>query len=274
MGIAVLEGIGDTLTIGETGSLRFVVTGCPTRAEAKDALEAAAPSSIDGVWRATCTVTELGDAETTGLWQGDVAYSNQAGGGGEDRAPEIRFEFGGREIWMPYGRGHVGDWAPPGLDAPNLDGLINVKENEVQGITVGDLSWSWSERHWKSVGGMTPAYKRILLLAANSVNSDAFRGFYAGEVKCGAISGGQTDSGYADLQFQFEVSPNQAAPIVITRGPLESITIDHDRQGWDLLHFRYEPYHAAGIATFPVIATAHIDRIFRRTQFALLGIGS
>jgi len=272
----VLECIGDVLSIGEqgSGSLKFVLRGYATRTDAKDALMEAAPESIDGVWRQAYTVTEIGDAEVTGLWQGDVQYANGAGGGGEDRSPEVRFDFGGRSLWMPYGRGHLGDWAPGDETPPNLAGLINAKDDAVEGITVEETAWAWSERHWKSNSSLTDAYKRILFLAANSVNSDAFRGFSIGEVKCGAISGGPTDSGYADLQFRFEASPNIPTGMVITRGPLPSITITKAQEGWDLLHFRYKKTYVAGVGTIPVIASAHLDRIFRRTRFADLGIGS
>jgi hypothetical protein len=237
----------------------------------------AAPESIDGVWRQTCTVTEIGDAAVTGLWHGAVEYANGSGGGGEDRAPEIRFEFGTRQKHLWRGLGHIGDGAPEGDGVRNLGGLINVTENPVaiNGVDVDVGVYEWSERHWKSNSSLTPAYKRILLNAVGSVNSDAFRNFQPGEVKSGAIFGGPTDSGYADLQFRFDAIATIPAGHIIERpAPNLPITITKAQEGWDLLHWDYKDTYVNGVGIVPVIAGAHLDRVHPRTKFADLGIGS
>ena len=276
MSAEVLECAGDVLSIGEqgSGSLKFVLRGYETRTEAMTALRDAAPESIDGVWRQVCTVTEMGDAGVCQLWEGQAQYSNGSGGGGEDRTPEIHFEVGGRTKHIICGYQHLGDWAAPEKPVLNTGGLINVRDGAVEGVDVDAPSWTWSERHWKSNSSLTPGYKRILFLATGTVNSDAFRGLQPGEVKCGAISGGPTDSGYADLQFRFDSIPNIPAGMVVHRGPFDPITISMAQQGWDLLHFRLVETYIDHVGRIPVIESAHLDRIYLRTRFADLGIGS
>jgi hypothetical protein len=171
----------------------------------------------------------------------------------------------------------VGDWAPEGKTAKDLGGLINVIgcPPAINGVDIDETIYTWSERHWKSNSSLTIAYKRVLLNVVGSVNSDIFREFRPGEVKCGPVSGGPTDSGYADLQFTFAALPNVPAGMVIERpAPHPPITINKIKEGWDLLHWDYEDTYVSKVGIVPIVACVHLDRVYPRTKFADLGIGS
>lgn len=165
--------------------------------------------------------------------------------------------------------------------APDFKGAIGVNKGKLEGVDIftGKLEFSMT----KQIPTVSLNYVSMLADLTGTVNNAPFYGREAGEVlflgasgeiHTTAINGGWT------VTFKFMESPNMTVAdypeltIVppTTAGGDDGLVV-LEKQGWDYLWVYYEPNVSAN-QVGPVPHSAFVERVYRRTNFSLLGIGT
>lgn len=164
-----------------------------------------------------------------------------------------------------------------GTNPPDMSGAINADGETVQGVDVIVPSLQWTETYDVPSTYVTAAYIKTLSQITGCVNNGAFRTFAAGEVLFAGSQGSQewdTEKGDGPwrLTYKFIASPNagpgQTWP-AITIGAVSGIVKD----GHDYLWVRYKKTEKDKIVVNEP-EHVYVNRVYRRTSFASLGIGS
>jgi hypothetical protein len=249
-----------------TATLRYIIQGYDNEADALDALATAAPTTLDGLLRRSWRVEPLGDGSE--WWEGSVEY----GGTSTQKAvgcSSYSFEIGGGTQHITQALAHIASYAPPGKTPPAFGGAIGVTQTEVEGCDIDVPVYNFSETHYKASTFVTGTYKATLFaIACNPVNSGAFRGFAAGEVRFLGASGSQRGDESWELTFRFAALPN------VTGLQIGSIT-GIAKKGWEYMWVRYEDAEDSGSKTLiKKAASVHIEQVYGTSNFAGLGIGT
>lgn len=154
-------------------------------------------------------------------------------------------------------------------DAPDYDKQIAVdpKKNEAEGIDVPVPVTSFTVRTKKAATFATQVWRRAVGLLVGTVNAAAFRGFSAGEVRIAGLTLRERQDGDWDVSFTFEVMPNE------TNVPVGSLTVA-TKDGWDVIWpLKNKIVHdETSGKTSTEVGAAYVERVSKRTSFALLGI--
>lgn len=159
------------------------------------------------------------------------------------------------------------DFEPSG--APDYDGMIDVdSEGKARGIDVPVPKASFTVETRKSAASADSTYRKAVALMIGTVNSAAFRGWDAGELRLADVGMTQREDGAWDLSFTFEAQPNEEDVAI---GDLTLAAVD----GWDAVWRREvpEPDDANNDVKAKVDAV-YVERVSPRTDFSVLGISS
>jgi hypothetical protein len=258
-------------TFGPTKSvtMHYTLVGTADDVAMRTELETVLASTYDGLKRDEIRMEPIVVDETagTGTWRVEVRYVEfpplTFPSTGES---SFSFDTGGGTQHILVSKETVGADALDGY-ATNQHQAINVKTTgknvTVDGCDITVPVYTFSETHYIDDDDVTQAYKITLFNLTGKVNSDAFRGFAAGEVLFLGASGSQRGSGDWEITFKFAASPNQAA---VTIG-----TLSVAKRGWDYLWVRFAP----DIDTNRVVAKpveVFVERVYDYASFAGLGI--
>jgi hypothetical protein len=155
-------------------------------------------------------------------------------------------------------------------------GAIGVDGDTVQGVDIVVPQLTWTETYDVPHQFITTNYIKALSSATGSVNNAAFRGFAPGEVLFTGASGSQQwDSDKGDgpwnLSYKFVASANQGAGKTFPAITIGNIT-GIDKDGHDYLWVRYEDT-VSNDTLFKKPKFVYVDKVYRRSDFAQLGIG-
>jgi hypothetical protein len=252
----------------------YTVIGTDDDAEAEAALLAATPSDYRDLLRTEYKVEE----QQLGLWKGTVTYSPL---NLQQREPA---DLGSTEGEVSYATGSgtakrlhsletvnryrdtSGDWFP--VEPPDFKGLIGVQKDGVEGVEIGVPAPTYRETHVFTPASLTLAYRRTVSRMAYTVNEEAFKGFEAGEALFIGAEFTQRDSEKIIGVYSFAISENETA---LTVGDITGIEKDGHDYLW-VLYGDAEDETAEYIVKKPI--AAYVERVYRRTDFASLQIGT
>lgn len=158
-----------------------------------------------------------------GMWRVTIAYEKVGADDPTQTAPLKRARAfdttgGTRHVTnaLDMNNGDVGQrrYGPAGLDdAADFKGAINVDDNGVNGVDIVVPALSWTESYDVPSNYVTNAYIKNIASLTGSVNKEAFRTFFPGEVLFIGGSGthewdDQKGYGPWSLSFKFVASPN------------------------------------------------------------------
>lgn len=263
----VVEKFGrrETLTRAERF---YVVYDALTLEAAKSAIIAAAPTYVAGFPQEDVEVEDL-DVEA-GTYLASVRWSYRApgGAGAATGVPVLSFNTSGGSQRLTQSLSTVNSYGAPGFTAPNFRGAINASDQGVEGVDVVVPVFEWSETHRFDDSDVTWSYLTTLRNATGKVNSSTFRTQSGGEVLFLGAEGTLLSTGEWEITFRFAAQDNQTG---LSVGTITGI----DKQGWDYLWVWYRPYlDATTNLIYQVPTAAYVERVYRRTDFADLDIGT
>jgi hypothetical protein len=271
MPIIVSENIQSrTFEVGvqQDRELLYDVFGTNDDGDVQVAVDFAAPTAFRGLVRETIHAEPVGHL----VWKAVVRYRKV-----EDD-DEYTFDTTGGTANVKQSLFTVANYARSGETAPNFHGAINVTEDKVEGVDIVSRKYEWSETHDFDDADITDDYKRTLFRMTGTVNDSTFRNIF-NEGECiflGAIGAKRGYAGKWRLTFKFAGEPNITGMSIgsdesyYSGGDIDGI----DKEGWDYLwvrHADFEDTAAKSIVKRPL--SAHVERVYYRTNFALLEIG-
>ena len=255
---------------GSNIELHYLIHGTDSDIEARAALADTAPEIYAGLYRKSCKVEPLDNPVQTLAWDGTATYGEKDRNDYEVGESSYSFDTGGGTQHITQSIKTEHSYAVSG-DAIDFDKAIGVSRDGVAGVDVSVPVFNFTETHYFSPSTVTEAFKQKIFKATGKVNSDAFRGFAAGEVLFLGASGSRQGEGADDkweITFRFAASENQNN---ITVGDITGI----EKNGWDHLWVYYvEDEKEAGTKKYIVKTPtyAYVEKIYRTTAFSGLGI--
>jgi hypothetical protein len=197
-------------------------------------------------------------------------HSPQNGGGGSEGTFGYEFGSESEHIDRALAQVHYGG------DAERISDLINVTEEEVQGLEINAPIIDLTEEHVFGEAAFSPTIRRALRDQIQKTNAEAFREFAAGEVLfVGASARKQAKRWY--VTFQFRVRRNvDHLPFTTysTRGvPTEQDVV---KLGWQYLWVESIrlPFAADPTKIRVVPRAVHVATVYDSVDFSVLGIGT
>lgn len=214
--------------------LIFAVKRTDDVAEVEAKIEATAPISYRGLVRQEYAVTDEG----AGIWKANVVYGKRT-----VQAPKFTFDTGDGTKHITQSLETVNRYAPPGQEAPDMRGAINVDDTGVKGVDVPDGVFAFTETHYLPLTSVTPAYITKVRRLRGKYNDAPWTStpfysggqgmtFAAGECRFRKLTGSKLNDEYFELTFHFEGSENAEN---LTIGNITGI----DKLGWHYLWVRY-----------------------------------
>ena len=174
---------------GSSAKLTYYLTGSSDEVAVRNYIKpggvAGTPLIYDGLVYTDASLKPLG----VELWQADISYGWQD----DDDAQEpqdtgsltLAFDTTGGTVPVTNSRHPTAKYAPPGLQAADFKGAINVTDNGVEGVDIVipqlrftiDYMWPWNGQLADFV-----AYVKQLYGLTGKTNDTKFYGFAAGEV--------------------------------------------------------------------------------------------
>ena len=239
-------------------------------------------ATVDGLGLTAYTVDP--DSERDSMWEVELTYGNPSGTLTPTPGTEVNtFDTTGETKHILQSRKTItrkarNDFEAIPRPAPDFKGAINVTADSVEGCDViaGALRESVTKQF--DVADVDEAFKAMLATMTGTVNMYPFRGFAAGEVLFLGATGQKRGTGNEpwEITFNFAITPN-ATNVVVPEDadPTDDLTINiGDIEGWDFLWFRFSLVEdTTGQAMTQRPTHAYVERVYRRTNFALLGIG-
>ncbi|MDR1493143.1 MAG: hypothetical protein LBT05_10530 [Planctomycetaceae bacterium] len=207
-----------------------------------------------------------------GIWKFTANYTPYDPPNFEDFV--IDFDTSGGTEKMVYSLGTVSVGFPAGKETvPDFGGGMNYDQDSgrFDGVQVNVGGYKWSEVHYRPFEYVNAAYRRMLRDISGTVNANPFRDMFAGEVLFLGCQGKTTVSGEDnvkiwELRFSFEARPNMSG---LTIGGCSPV----DKEGFDFLWIlpeKSEDENSNKVVGKP--AAVYVERVYRRTNFAALGI--
>jgi hypothetical protein len=219
------------------------------------------------LWAESYSIAFLGD----NAWQVTINYEKS---GAEPTTPDPMKRA--RSFDTTGGTQHVTQAADEraygilGQTPPSQFNAIGVDDNGVNGVDIVTPQLQWQESYDVPNAYINATYVRGLAGMTGTTNNAAFRGFEAGEVLFVGCSGSQEwddekGSGPWSLSYRFVASKN------VTGERIGGIFVD--KKGHEYLWVRYEN-DVSGYSLLKKPIAVYVNRVYRESNFALLGIGT
>ncbi len=244
-------------------TMTYVLNGTASWNYARAYAISATPATLNGLYRQDVKLKSQGHL----LWLVTIPY-------GAKKAPEPsvteyrwNFDTTGGTASKKQAIAHVQSY-PTG--APNHEGAIEVHNGEVDGCEIVVPAFKWHEDWelpWADYAWPYAAYVEAL---TGKVNSATFRGRAAGTVRFDGAVGGQSSRNPEVLAvtFHFSGSPNATG---LTVAGFTGVS----KSGWDYLWVEYKiDEDTTAHRSVKVPLAVHVEQVYERADFALLGIGN
>lgn len=224
-----------------------------------------------------------------GIYEASAEYSTKEPKEEEKKPGESTFSFettGGTEKIF-YSRSTVLSVGVQGGIAPDFKGGINVTKGNVEGVDILVPKFTFTLQVTMPTGAVTGAYVALLRDLTGTVNDSPFfftvdgvtLSFEAGELRFDGVRGSKRGTENFDFTFTFAFSKREVL-FQVGNGLIGDVPdgIGGDwlvsvKDGWDYLWLAYDNKldpDTNTIVQLPV--SAHIERVYRRTNFNLLGL--
>lgn len=217
------------------------------------------------------TLEYLGDD----AWQLQVTYIKDGAEDDEQTEPLRRtrsFDTGGGTTHKTQAEAE----SRYGQDAPDMKKAIGVDGDTVSGVDVIVPALTWTETYDVPTNYVTSGYIKNLSTLTGTVNSNAFRGFPAGEVLFVGATGSQEwdeekGDGPWSLSYKFVQSPNAGSGQTLPALEIGDIA-NINKKGHEYLWIRYEP-SVEGNELVKRPKYVYVNRVYRESDFSQLGLG-
>lgn len=245
-----------------SAELVYKVYGTTNDATAQAAALSEAPATHRGLPLVGSTIDEI----LVGVFEVVVSYSSiDIPETGES---EFSFEIGAGSQHITQSLETIAIYAPDGETAPDFKGAIGVTDDSVEGVDISVPVYRFSEKHIIAAASVTGAYKALLFEATATTNNASFKGFAAGEVLFQGASGTTRNQSEWEVTFNWAASKNETDLVV---GDISGIA----KKGWEYMWVRYREVKdddAGRIVRRP--SSVHIERVYKASNYALLGVGT
>jgi hypothetical protein len=223
------------------------------------------------LWAEQYSVEYLGDD----AWQVQITYEKK---GAEPQQPDPMKRT--RSFDTTGGTMHITQAESESkfpANAPAQFNAIGVDDNGVNGVDIVVPQLQWQETYDVPAAYVSNTYIRGLATLTGTTNNSTFRGLEAGEVLFMGCSGSQEwdsqkGNGPWSLTYRFVASPNAGSGGTVPAITIGSIT-GINKKGHEYLWVRYESeVDSSSLIKKP--KAAYVNRVYRESNFALLGIGT
>lgn len=206
--------------------LVYILTGSNDDSDLRDALEAEAPSTHEGLTVSDYTVEQLGPL----VWKGTATYT----------PVDYGLAQAGENVWTFDTRGetfHLTQSSAtskyPSATAPDFQGAIGYNGESIEGVDVVIPTFKFVITKTFTDAEVTAAYKESVADATGTVNDAAFQGFSAREVLFLGASGSKRGSDDWQITFEFAMRRNLGSYDV------GDVTVA-EKHGWEYQWVLYE----------------------------------
>lgn len=242
-------------------NLKYAVVGSEDDEDVHDLVVATLPSTYLTLSFQSYRIEHKG----AGVWIATGRYGSR-----EPREvghSTIQFETGGgtQHITQNLSNSILTKAAGVTGDVPDFKGAIGVNGDQVEGCDIYAPAFSFSETHILSDEVVTNSYITLLRDLTATTNSEAFRGFAAGEVLFIGASGSKRSATDWEITFKFLVGKNRSDVVINGSDPFP-------KQAWEYLWVKYED----GISNSNLIKKPkyiYVERVYDSRDFSALGIG-
>lgn len=135
-----------------------------------------------------------------------------------------------------------------------------------RGKPIEEPVYAWCETHYFTLAQMTAAYKQAISKVVNKTNVAPFRGYPAGEVLCGPVSGQQRGADDFAVTFKFEQKENRNVTVA---------GVTFQKKGWEEVEVRYERRDdSTSHRMIAVPVGVYVHRLKESANFGTLNIGA
>lgn len=254
------------MSASPTVDLQYVVDGTLSDLAVKGIMLANAPTVYDGLPLTSISIKPM---DRPNLWSCSAHYSKKDKEDEEDSDPTDQLAFswdtGGATTKLMQAIEQTGYAAGEPWLAPEFKKAINVSSNgDVGGVDIIIPKLSWEETHSFPAATLTTTWVKTVARNTGKTNSDAFRGFEAGEVLFLGASGNYSDKNVA-VTYKFEASEN----ILVDVGGALGV----DKKGHDYLWTYYsEVVDGANKEVVPNPSAVYVAEVYESFAFSTLGI--
>jgi hypothetical protein len=265
----VIEQYGVRTSSGDPTSaeIPYAVWGALTSEIARALAVSASPGTytVDGIplYRRHATVEETGpEAHMIHVIYGPLKPPEQQ---------DCKFSFdttGGRQK-ITQSLETIQRYAPAGKTPPDHKGAIGVTDHGVEGCEIVVPKFSWTETWQLPIASYNWAYSQMLKAVTGRVNSEAFRGFPAGQVLFRGAKGSASSKNptLIEINYQFDQSDDVQLQKI---GDIAGIS----KSGWQYLWVQYREMDDTDAKTFARRPTAvYVERVYDAMSFSTLAIG-
>lgn len=149
----------------------------------------------------------------------------------------------------------------------DVDLLIGINKDDIAGVDIFVPKPAWTQT--KEVQSLTAAYIRTLTTMTGTINDAAWKFWYQDEVLFLGARARRRGRGVWRMEFFFAIQPTTDESV-----QTESGAQNFTKPGWDYLWFQRKQKGSGGGASVEhSIKAAHVARVYKRTDFNLLGLG-
>lgn len=180
---------------------------------------------------------------------------------------EYSFDVSTVSQHITQSRDTVARYGADGWDVVDFDGAIGVNpDGSISGTDILLPQFEYVETHW--IDQISAPYIGTLHSLCGSVNDGQFKHFRAGEALFLGASAQRTgiDNPWR-VTFRFRGEPN------LDNARVPGIVGGIDKDGWDYLWVYYQDAVKDDLK-LQVPKQANVERVYRRADFALLGLGT
>ena len=256
------QGANPILEESPTIESEYIIDGTNDEFVAHADLNAATALIVFGLVKKSVSIDErLGEE----VWRGTVKWGkfevNEVGDS------SFSFDTGGGTSHVQTSLETVSATPAPGVPAaPDFENAIGVTDSGVDGVDITTPAYHFEETHFFDVAFVTAGYKSTLFSLTGAWNTNAYKGFAAGECMFLGASGSLRDYVTWEITYKFVAQPNRTS---FSAGP---ITVPLKR-GFDYLWLRYrevEDAAAGHLARRPI--AAYVEKVSPDGDLALIGI--
>jgi len=261
----VQEMFGRRLSDG-SAERRYHITNATSEIDAKNAMGAVSPLTVDGLDREDLQIEEF-----DGVYYGTALYQSSEDAELETGDSSFSFEVGTNTQKITQSLATINSYAPPSATAPNYKGAINVTDNGADGAEIIFPIYNFSETHIIPAATVTNSYKGTLFNLVGKTNNASFKGLNTGECLATGVSGTRRGTAVDDdweIIYRYAGSPN------VTGLSVGSIT-GIEKKGWQLLWIKYsEVLDVPSNRLVVQPLAAYVEKVYEEADFSLFGIGT
>ena len=256
--VELFEGRTEVVGARASAEIPYLVTEAADEDEVKSTALASTPSVYAGMLRKSI---EIGDRVNEDSWRVTVRYEPPEPQ--EQTAPDavVAFDSTGGTQHITQSIQTLGAYGPGASSL--LGGAIGYDGEQVAGVDITVPVWNWSETHYLDDAQVNaPAYYFL----TGKVNSDAFRGYSAGEVLFLGATGQKRGDAKWEVTFKFAASLNKTG---IQVGDITGIS----KRGWDYMWVQYaDDVDDVAKVRIKKPAAVYIEQVYEEGAFSSLGI--